>query len=108
MSKLHHSAASTGDSLPAQVEGAASNGEASPVENTDPDYWYGLVDERVAADFLDLVPRTLQGWRQKGGGPPFVRLSKRCVKYRRINLKQHADERLRSSTSDPDPESAAA
>lgn len=87
---------------PARSEGAAVSVGADTQD--DLDYWHCLVDERVAADFLDLTPRTLQGWRQKGEGPKFVRLSNRCVKYRRINLKQHADERLRSSTSDPGPE----
>ena len=84
--------------------GAESNDEATPVEGTDPDFWYCLIGERPAADFINVVPRTLQGWRQKGEGPKFVRLSARCVKYRRIELKQYADERLRSSTSDPGPE----
>ena len=88
--------------------GAASNGEATPVEITDPDYWYSLVDEQVAADWIGVVTRTMQGWRQKGNGPKFVQLSSRCVKYRRIDLKQHADERLRSSTSDPGTKPAAA
>ena len=84
----------------------ALNGEAIPAGDTDPAFWHSLIDERAAAAFVDLTHRTLQGYRQKGGGPRFVRLSSRCVKYRRIDLKQWADERLRSSTSDPDPEAA--
>ena len=84
--------------------GTESNVEAIPAGDDDLHYWYSLIGERVAAAEIDVVPRTLQGWRQKGGGPRFVRLSKRCVKYRRIDLKIWADERLRSSTSDPGPE----
>ena len=79
-------------------------GSAPEVPTADPTFWYALVDERVAGDFIDQTPRTMQGLRQKGGGPPFIRLSSRCIKYRRIDLKQWADERLRSSTSDPGPE----
>ncbi len=93
MSELHHSAAAAGGSLPTGAEGDAS-------------FWNTLIDERAAGDFLDLTHRTLQGLRQKGGGPRFVRLSSRCVKYRRIDLNRWAEARLRSSTSDPGPEGA--
>lgn len=48
------------------------------------DYWFQLIDEKPAADFLDLTDRTLQKFRQQGGGPPFVRISSRCIKYRMI------------------------
>ena len=42
----------------------------------------------------------LRWLRQRGGGPRFIRISARCVKYRRVDLKAYADARLRSSTSD--------
>ncbi len=70
------------------------------------DYWQGLIDEKAAAAFLDLSVRTLQGLRYKGGGARFVRISIRCVKYRRIDLRLWAEERLRASTSDPGSEAA--
>jgi hypothetical protein len=63
-------------------------------------YWYELIDEAEAARFLDLNPRTMQGFRYRGGGPRFVRLSSRCVKYRRIDLRDWAEAKLRTSTSD--------
>ena len=72
----------------------------------DPDYWYGLIDENEAAEFLDVHTRTMQALRQRGGGPRFVRLSARCVKYRRIDLRAHSEARLRLSTSDPGVEAA--
>ena len=65
-----------------------------------PDYWFSLIDEKTAAAFLDLTDRTMQAMRQRGGGPRFVRISARCVKYRRIDLKSYVEARLRSSTSD--------
>ena len=65
-------------------------------------HWHSLIDEKVAAEFLDLKPRTLQDWRQRHStGPPYVRISSRCVKYRRIDLYRWAEARLRKSTSDP-------
>ena len=64
-------------------------------------FWFELIDEREAAVFLDLTERTLQKWRQAGSGPKFIRLSARCIKYRRINLREHAEERLVTSTADP-------
>ena len=63
-------------------------------------FWFELIDERPASEFVNLKPRTLQGLRYRGGGPPFVRLSARCVKYRRIDLLRWAEARLRTSTSD--------
>lgn len=64
------------------------------------DYWHGLIDENDAARFLGLRPRTMQKFRYEGGGPNFVRLSSRCVKYRRLDLCSWSEDRLRSSTSD--------
>ena len=64
------------------------------------DFWYGLINETAAAEFLNLSVRSLQGYRYKGGGPRFVRISSRCVKYRRIDGREWAEARLRSSTSD--------
>lgn len=59
-----------------------------------------LLSERDAASQLGLTPRTLQSWRIKGGGPPFVRVSSRCIRYRPEDLATWAAERLRTSTSD--------
>ena len=41
-----------------------------------------LVNENVAAKYLGLSPRTLQNWRVRGGGPLFVRISNRSIRYR--------------------------
>ncbi len=66
-------------------------------------FWFELIDERPASEFVNLKPRTLQGFRYRGRGPPFVRISARCVKYRRIDLLRWAEARLRTSTSDTRP-----
>ena len=65
------------------------------------DYWHALIDENAAADFLGLTNRTLQAYRHRGGGPQYIRLSSRCLRYRRIDLRAWAEARMRTSTSDP-------
>lgn len=60
-----------------------------------------LLTERQAAESLSLSVRTLQGWRVSGGGPLFVKLGGRCVRYRVRDIERWIEERRRSSTSDP-------
>lgn len=69
-----------------------------------PDFWHSLINEAEAARFLGLTVRCLQGWRYKGGGPKFVRISARCIRYRRRDCREFFEARLRTSTSDPGPE----
>lgn len=59
-----------------------------------------FVTEARAAELLSVNPRTLQQWRLRGGGPPFVRISSRCVRYRWRDLLAWTEQHLRSSTSD--------
>ncbi len=70
------------------------------------EFWNALIDEKAAGDFLDLSPRTMQAMRQRGGGPQYVLISARCVRYRRADLRAWADRRVRVSTSDPGREAA--
>ena len=79
--------------------GIGHNGPPSEID--DPAFWHELIPETEAADFLDLTPRSMQSMRQRGDGPPFFRLSARCVKYSRYKCKAWYDARIRSSTSDP-------
>ena len=48
-----------------------------------PDATGVLLTPRRAADFLSLSLRWLELKRYQGDGPPFVRISCRCVRYRR-------------------------
>ncbi len=80
--------------------GPADNGEALP-PGQDTDYWHSLIDENDAAEFLGVTRRHMQGMRQRGGGPRFIRLSSRCLRYTRALLRSYALARIRSSTSDP-------
>ncbi|MFB9265955.1 helix-turn-helix transcriptional regulator [Bradyrhizobium erythrophlei] len=50
--------------------------------NEDPD---ALLREQAAADLLCLSVRTLQSWRIRLAGPPFVQVG-RAVRYRRRDL----------------------
>ncbi len=84
---------------------AQTHPEDPPSDRANPskfgqDFWWELINEKDAADFIDLKPRTLQGMRYRGRGPPFVRISSRCIKYRRIDLLRWAEDHLRQSTSD--------
>ena len=58
-----------------------------------------LLDEKEAAKYLGFSPRSLQNWRVRGGGPRFVKVSKRSVRYRISDLVAWVENRTRSSTS---------
>ena len=58
-----------------------------------------LLTEAEAAEFLQVSPRTLQGWRYNGGGPRFVRISRRIIRYRRQDLLDWIEKRTVASTS---------
>ncbi|MCC6160304.1 MAG: helix-turn-helix domain-containing protein [Deltaproteobacteria bacterium] len=60
-----------------------------------------ILCERDAARILGLSPRALQAWRCQGRGPQFIRVSSRCVRYRREDLDSFLAARVVSSTSQP-------
>jgi predicted DNA-binding transcriptional regulator AlpA len=60
-----------------------------------------LLTENEAAELIGLTPRFLTERRRVGDGPPYVRVSSRCVRYRPDDIARWAEERLRTSTSDP-------
>ena len=78
----------------------------SPPVSPDADYWHSLIDEEAAAAFRGVTVRKMQKDRQTGDGPKFIRLSSRCIRYRRIDLRADAESRMRSSTSDTGAEAA--
>jgi len=49
---------------------------------------------------LNVSARTLQGWRLRGGGPPFIKLSRGMVRYRRSDLDDYLRRRCFASTSE--------
>ena len=58
-----------------------------------------LMNEIEAADLLCYSVRALQNWRHRGGGPDFVKVSSRSVRYRRIDLDKWIANRTVSNTS---------
>ncbi len=60
-----------------------------------------LLTEQAASKHLAVEARTLQQWRVTGSGPPFVRVSRRCVRYRVADLDAWIAERIKRSTSEP-------
>jgi len=59
-----------------------------------------LLDTRGAAAVLRLSPRTLESLRLRGGGPRYIRLSRRAVRYHPTDLNVWIEESRRRSTSD--------
>jgi len=53
-----------------------------------------------AAEFLGLKRRTWEHWRFVGGGPVYIEISPRCIRYRRSDLEAFVEERLKRSTSE--------
>jgi predicted DNA-binding transcriptional regulator AlpA len=62
-----------------------------------------LLRENEAAGFLGFSVRALQNWRVRGGGPVYVKVSARSVRYRRADLLAWTQARIRRSTSDIGP-----
>jgi predicted DNA-binding transcriptional regulator AlpA len=58
-----------------------------------------LMNEIEAADLLCYSVRALQNWRHRGGGPDFVKVSSRSVRYRRTDLDKWIADRTVSNTS---------
>jgi len=52
-----------------------------------------LLSQRQVALRLGVSARTIEGWRARGVGPPFLRLSARAVRYRAVDLEQWLDQR---------------
>ena len=48
----------------------------------------GLLTTSQAANALAISRRTLESWRLKGTGPPFISYSSRCVRYRESDLRE--------------------
>jgi predicted site-specific integrase-resolvase len=56
-----------------------------------------LLETVHAADALGLSPRTLEGWRRRGEGPPYLKIGRR-VKYRPEDIEAFKATRLQASS----------
>ena len=61
----------------------------------------GFLNTRPAAVYLDLSPRTLDGYRVSGAEPAFHRFGNR-VRYRRSDLDEWAAKRRATTTAEAD------
>lgn len=53
-----------------------------------------------AADYLNVAAQTLAHWRVQGIGPKFIHLSKRCVRYSELALRDWVNSRTQESTTE--------
>ena len=61
-----------------------------------------LLPEKQATRLIGVSPRTLRNWRVIGGGPQYVKVSARCIRYRRADILSWIEARERRNTSQPD------
>lgn len=66
----------------------------------DADYLDRMIDEQEAGEFIGYTIRALQNWRVRGGGPKFIKVSARSIRYRRRDLIEWAEGLLVASTSE--------
>jgi len=84
------------------LDATAQAAVALPLLSADPDAAY---NENQAATFLGVSPRSLQAWRVRGGGPPYVKIG-RAVRYQRRALVSYQQEHTVSSTTEADAKGA--
>lgn len=57
-----------------------------------------LYTPEEAAAFLGVATQTLAHWRTKGLGVKYILLSKRCVRYSELALREWVESRTQEST----------
>lgn len=57
-----------------------------------------LLTTEEAASYLATTKRTLEAWRYEGGGPTFVKLGGRMVRYRPRDLEAFVADGQRANT----------
>jgi predicted DNA-binding transcriptional regulator AlpA len=51
-----------------------------------------LLDELAVAELLDVSASLLGQWRRKGGGPPFIQMGSKTVKYDPADIRRWLNE----------------
>lgn len=72
---------------------------AKPEIESQSEYLDRLLNEQDAAEFLSYTMRALQNWRVRGGGPKYIKVSARSIRYRRRDLIAWVEERTYSNSS---------
>lgn len=58
-----------------------------------------LLTTEQAAQYLNLQPTTLCAWRCKGGGPEYIKLGKRSVRYTLNSLQDFVEKSTLAHTA---------
>ncbi len=58
-----------------------------------------LMGERELSDMLGVSVRTAQAWRVKGGGPVFLKINNRLVRYRQSDIDAWLASQAATNTS---------
>jgi predicted site-specific integrase-resolvase len=58
-----------------------------------------LIRSEQAAKILDIQVSTLEAWRCRGGGPPFIKYG-RAVRYREEDLEKFIEGKIQRNTSE--------
>jgi predicted DNA-binding transcriptional regulator AlpA len=59
-----------------------------------------LIDQAAAAEYLGVAPKTMAQWRFRGDGPKYVKLSPKCVRYRKSDLEDYTEQRTVAHTTE--------
>ena len=68
--------------------------------STSPSTKEKFLTEKEVATQLSVTTRCLQAWRYRGGGPKYIRISARCVRYRPEDVRAWIEERTFNNTSE--------
>lgn len=74
--------------------------QSSLLSEKSPDHLNCLINETQAAEYLGYTIRALQNWRLRGGGPQFIKVSARSIRYRRCDLNEWIESHVRQHTSE--------
>jgi len=58
-----------------------------------------LLNEEQAAAFIGVTRRAMQAWRISGKGPLYIRISSRCIRYKKPHLIEWGEAHIQMSTS---------
>ena len=65
-----------------------------------------LLNTNETAAWLGVAPITLRIWRSRGEGPPFIRVSRRGIRYQRKSVVEFLRERTCRFAGEHDAEAA--
>lgn len=58
-----------------------------------------LLTPRMLADELGVTTKSLERWRATGEGPPFLRVSRKIIRYRKTDVEGFLAARVATSTT---------